>query len=152
MFWLKGSNQGQQNTVLFHILMKWSFIISLRQSDQPNHLAKNNIMCCIRVIRHNESRLMSFAAHQLVCLGCRNRQRWCLNFMAMTAGYHSRIMTLGVNCHSGLVGKRHWPTFLTELYIRKDWRHVLHTKDFFKSVMFAKKKQPDQSQNKCIPQ
>lgn len=86
--------------------------------DWPaNSPARNNVMCCIRVIRHNGSRLMSFPAHQLVCFGCRNRQRWCLNFMTMTAGYRSRIITLGVNCRSYQVRNRHWPTFLTKLYI-----------------------------------
>ncbi len=136
----KNQTRGQQSVPLFHIqIMKWSFIINLHQSDRPIHWVRNNVMCCIRVIRHNESRLMSFPAHQLVCLGCRNRQRWCLNSMTMTTGYHSRIITLGVNCNSDLVGKRCWPTFLTELYIIANWRHVFNTAvSHLKSVTLAK--------------
>lgn len=58
-------------------------------------LANSLSMCSIRVIRRNETRLMSFPAHQLVCcLGCRNRHSWCLNSIAMTAVYYSKMVTL----------------------------------------------------------
>lgn len=54
---------------------------------------------------------MSFHAHQLVCLWCRKGQCWCLHFMTVSAGYHSRV------CRLVLVWKRYWPTFQTELHI-----------------------------------
>lgn len=65
----RSGRRAQHKALLCMQIMKPSFIIGLLRSHRPIHRATNNVMRCIKVIKHNKSRLMSFPAHQRCLLG-----------------------------------------------------------------------------------